>query len=100
MRNVPTLLLFLAFPVGLIAYTLAVMVIEAMFPPTETRNLIALFVPLFVAGLAMIPLLIPFFDRKAREDLATITRMKAEQPRPADTGDPPSPTDPRETPSS
>jgi hypothetical protein len=33
-------------------------------------------VPLFVAGLVMLPFLIPFFDRKAKQDLAEYARTR------------------------
>jgi hypothetical protein len=36
-----------------------------------------LFVPLFVAGLCMLPFLVPFIDRKAKQDLAAHARSQA-----------------------
>jgi hypothetical protein len=38
---------------------------------------VVLFVPLFAAGLVMVPFLIPFIDRKAKADLAA---YRATQP--------------------
>jgi len=67
MPSRPTLLLIVSLPVGAVAYVLAAQVLEAVLPGQE---ILTLFVPLFVAGLAMLPFLIPFFDRKARQDLA------------------------------
>jgi hypothetical protein len=39
--------------------------------------LILLFVPLFVAGLCMVPFLIPLFDSMAKRDLAAIQARRA-----------------------
>jgi hypothetical protein len=66
----PLVLLILSLPVGAVVYALTAEVLDAMGLKDAGQGLLALFVPLFVAGLAMIPLLIPFFDRKAKADLA------------------------------
>ena len=42
--------------------------------PEWLQGFLVLFAPLFVAGLVMIPFLIPFFDRKAKADLAEYRR--------------------------
>lgn len=70
MRNLPTILLVLSFPAGAIGYALTVQVLTAVLPGTS-NDVIILLVALFVAGLVMLPFLIPFFDRKAKQDLAT-----------------------------
>jgi hypothetical protein len=67
MRSWPTALLILSLPVGAIAYTLSAQVIASIWPG---EGFLTLLVPLFFAGLAMMPFLIPFFDRKAKQDLA------------------------------
>ena len=77
MRNLPTILLILSFPVGVVAYMLASNVLAGMSLPSDARDFVVLFVPLFVAGLVMMPFLIPFFDRKAKADLAA---YRATQP--------------------
>jgi hypothetical protein len=52
--------------------------------PPDARSLVVLFVPLFAAGLVMMPFLIPFIDRKAKADLAA---YRATRPTPsADSG--------------
>ena len=79
MRSLPTVLLIVSFPVGLVVYTLAAQVITMLLPNDGTRAFIVLVVPLFVAGLAMMPFLIPFFDRKARQDLAEHARSRAQE---------------------
>jgi hypothetical protein len=40
-------------------------------------DLVMLFVPLLAAGLVMMPFLIPYFDRKAKQDLEVIRQRKA-----------------------
>ena len=75
-RSLPTVLLVLSLPAGAVGYALAVQVLEAMGLADAAQGLVALFVPLFVAGLVMLPFLIPFFDRKAKADLAGIARAR------------------------
>jgi len=76
-RSLPTILLVLSLPVGALAYALTVQVLEAMGVADAGQGLLALFVPLFVAGLVMLPFLIPFFDRKAKADLAAYRASQA-----------------------
>ena len=87
MRHMPTILLVLSFPAGILGYALAVRVMQSLPLGDDTRGFLVLFVPLFVAGLVMLPFLIPFFDRKAKQDLAEYARIReaaadapAEQP--------------------
>ena len=58
------------------------------------RNLLLLFVPLFVAGLCMVPFFIPLFDAMAKRDLAAIQARRAAEGLPngdaADGDNPPS----------
>ena len=73
MPSRPTILLVLSLPVGAIAYVVATGVVTSIWP---NEGFIILIVPLFFAGLAMLPFLIPFFDRKAKEDLAAYRRSQ------------------------
>ena len=73
MPSRPTLLFILALPVGAVVYTVAAQAIEALFPK---EPILSLLIPLFFAGLAMMPLIIPFFDRKAKQDLAEYHRLQ------------------------
>jgi len=73
----PVILLILSFPAGILAYTLALRVMQSVSLPTDASGLLLLFVPLLVAGLVMLPFLIPFFDRKAKQDLAEYRRIQA-----------------------
>jgi hypothetical protein len=76
-----TFLALLSFPVGAIAYAMTVQALEWLDLSGDGREILMLFVPLFVAGLVMMPFLIPFLDRKAKEDLAAIAKIHAEEPR-------------------
>ena len=78
MPSRPTLLFILSLPLGAVVYSIAAQAIGALFPK---EPILALLIPLFVAGLAMMPLIIPFFDRKAKQDLAEYRRrQEAEAP--------------------
>ena len=72
----PTILLLLSFPAGILGYALGVRVMQSLPLGDDTRGFLVLFVPLFVAGLVMLPFLIPFFDRKAKQDLAEYARTR------------------------
>ena len=72
----PTVLLVLSFPAAAVAYALTVRALEALQLSGDGREILVLFVPLFVAGLVMMPFLIPYLDRRAKEDLAAITRER------------------------
>jgi hypothetical protein len=75
-RHLPTLLLALSLPAGLLGYLVGVRVVSAVAPGID---LLELFVPLLFAGLVMIPFLVPWLDRRARADLAAIkARREAE----------------------
>ena len=88
MPSRPTLLFILSLPVGAVVYTVAAQVIETLFPK---EPILSLLIPLFFAGLAMMPLIIPFFDRKAKQDLAEYHRLQeAEALSDADDADDPS----------
>jgi hypothetical protein len=75
-RSLPTILLFLSLPVGAIAYAVALRVLEALPLPDGVQGFLVLFGPLFFAGLVMLPFLVPFFDRKAKQDLADYRRSQ------------------------
>ena len=88
MRSLPTVLLILSLPAGAIAYVTATRILSSLDLPDGFRDFLILIAPLFVAGLVMVPFLIPFFDRKAKEDLAehrrTVAAAEAEGVAPAD----------------
>jgi hypothetical protein len=72
--SLPTILLIMSFPAGAIAYVVAARVIGDLPLDEGLRSFLVLLAPLFVAGLVMLPFLIPFFDRKAKADLAAHRR--------------------------
>jgi uncharacterized protein YqgC (DUF456 family) len=74
-RYLPTVLAILSFPVALAAYLLTGAVIAAVAPSLVT-SIVGIFVPLFVAGLCMIPFVAPWFDAKAKADLEHIRAMR------------------------
>ena len=90
MRSLPTILLVLSFPAGAVAYLVSARVLESLSLPSGAEGFLVLIVPLFVAGLVMMPFLIPFFDRKAKADLAEHARSQAAAATP-----PPEPPDQR-----
>lgn len=77
MRSLPTVLVVLSLPAGAIAYVAATRVLATLDLPDGFRDFLILIAPLFVAGLVMVPFLIPFFDRKAKQDLAEHRRAVA-----------------------
>jgi uncharacterized RDD family membrane protein YckC len=76
-RFLPTLLLLASFPAGIVGYTLGAAVMSALPIPTVAEVALMLFVPLLVGGLFMVPFLIPFFDRKAKQDLEAHRREQS-----------------------
>ena len=77
MRSLPTVLLILSLPAGAIAYVVATRILSSLDLPNGLQQFLILIAPLFVAGLVMVPFLIPFFDRKAKADLAEHRRAVA-----------------------
>src|SRR3954452_5375975 len=78
-RNVPTILLVLSLPAGLLGYLLGGRLVAAVAPGS---TLVELFVPLFIAGLCMMPFLVPWLDRRAQVDLAASRARRAASPAP------------------
>jgi len=70
MRYVPEILLVLALPAGAVGYAIGGWLMSMVALPASLQDLALLFVPLLIGGLCMLPFLIPFFDRKAKQDLA------------------------------
>ena len=68
-----TILAIAALPVGLIGYVVSAAVLDGLGAP----DFLILIVPLFVAGLCAVPLIIPFFDRMAKRDLAAHRAQQA-----------------------
>jgi hypothetical protein len=67
----------LALPAGVIGYAITSAVLSGLALPDGARDVLLLFVPLFVAGLCMVPFLLPLFDRMAKRDLAAHRAQQA-----------------------
>ena len=63
-------LAILALPAGLVGYLVAGIVITNAGLQGSVGGLLFVFVPLFVAGLCMIPFIAPILDEMAKRDLA------------------------------
>ncbi len=70
MKLAPKILLLLSFPAGILGYALGARILTAL----ELPDVLVAFGSLFIAGLVMMPFLIPFFDSKAKQDLAAHAR--------------------------
>ena len=70
-RHLPTILAMLSLPAGLAAYLVTGLILTNV-APSLALTVVGLFVPLFVAGIVMIPFVAPWFDRRAKADLARI----------------------------
>jgi len=76
MRFLPTILLVLAMPAGMLGYALGTWVMSSVTLPDPIHGILRLFVPLLTAGLFMLPLMLSFFDRRAKQDLAAHRRSR------------------------
>ena len=66
----PTLLAILSLPAAVIGYAVTAAVLtSALSQRGGAADLLLIFVPLFIAGLCMVPFLIPYLDRMAKRDL-------------------------------
>ncbi len=70
-RHLPTVLAVLALPAGLAGYFAGAWLLRSLAPGLADTVLMV-FLPLFVAGLVMIPFAAPWFDRRAKADLAEV----------------------------
>jgi hypothetical protein len=70
-------LLVLAIPVALGAYLVTGQVLAGMSLEGPMRELLLVFLPLFVAGLVAIPFIAPFVDMKAKQALADAPGARA-----------------------
>lgn len=87
----PVILAVLSLPAAVIGYTVTVAVLSALGLPKGLEELAVIFVPLFVAGLCMVPFIAPLVDRMAKRDLAAHRASEAAADRPP--ADPEAPGD-------
>ena len=64
-----TFLAILSLPAAAIGYAVTATILTSALPREGLAELLLIFVPLLVAGLCMVPFLIPFVDRMAKRDL-------------------------------
>ena len=76
MKHLPTIMLILSAPAGILGYAVGAWLVASLSVPADVNGIFILFVPLFLAGLFMLPFLIPFFDHKAKADLAEHARIQ------------------------
>ena len=81
----PTFLAILALPAGAIGYVVTTSILSGLALPEGIRALVLMIVPLFIAGLCMVPFILPLFDRMAKRDLAA---YRAEQAAGSEQGEP------------
>jgi hypothetical protein len=74
----------LALPAGAIGYAVATAILSGIGLAEGVGYLI---LPLFVAGLCMVPFLIPLFDSMAKRDLAAIQARRAAEGSQGDAAD-------------
>lgn len=79
MRFLPNVLVVLALPAGFAGYLIGIQVMAALPLPEDAKGILVVFVPLFVAGLCMLPFIVPFLDRRAKQDLAAYRRSQASE---------------------
>jgi hypothetical protein len=79
MRFLPNVLVVLALPAGFAGYLIGVQVVSALPLPEDAKGVLVVFAPLFVAGLCMLPFIVPFLDRRAKQDLAAHRRSQASE---------------------
>jgi hypothetical protein len=65
----PIVLVILSLVAAVVGYAAAVAVLSALPLPKGLADLLTLFVPVFIAGLCMVPFVAPLLDRMAKRDL-------------------------------
>lgn len=92
MSRVPSYVLIgLALLASAIAHVVTAAVLSGLALPDGARAIVLLVVPLFVAGLCMVPFVLPVFDRMAKRDLAAHRAAQAAEG--PETADPPTSND-------
>jgi hypothetical protein len=76
----PALFAILALPAAVIGYAVTVTVLSGLPIPDGLRAVVLTLVPLFVAGLCMVPFVLPWFDQMAKRDLAAYRASQTSEP--------------------
>ena len=64
------MLAILSLPAAVLGYFLSAAILSSLPLPGGLAELVVLFVPVLIAGLCMVPFIIPIVDRQAKRDLA------------------------------
>ena len=80
MTSRPKLLALLALPAGAVGYFVTAAILQALPLPSGLAGLLLLIGPLFVAGLCMLPFVLPLIDQTAKRDLAAHRAEQAVAP--------------------
>jgi hypothetical protein len=72
-----TLFAILALPAAVIGYAVTAAILSGLPIPDGLRAVVLTLVPLFVAGLCMVPFVLPWFDQMAKRDLAAYRASQA-----------------------
>jgi hypothetical protein len=87
----PIILGILSLVAAAIGYAVAVAILSALPLPRGLADVLIIFVPLLIAGLCMVPFLVPLVDRMAKRDLEAHRATSAAAARPP--RDPDAPAD-------
>ena len=69
MNRGPVILAILSLPAAAVGYFVSRAILSSLLPPSGLADLVLAFVPLFFAGLCMVPFIAPLLDRQAKRDL-------------------------------
>ena len=69
MKSTPVILGALSLVAGAVGYAVAAAILSGLPLPNGLADALIIFVPLLVAGLCMVPFLVPLVDRMAKRDL-------------------------------
>ena len=73
-------LLVLSLPAGFVGYLIGGWLVAAIPLPSGLTGIAQLFIPLFIAGLCMVPFVAPALDRMAKRDLAALEQARKGTP--------------------
>jgi hypothetical protein len=73
------LLAILSLPAAAIGYVVTANFLSGLGLGAAAESFVLIFVPLFVAGLCMVPFVMPLFDRMAKRDLADLAAHRAQE---------------------
>ena len=78
----------LGLPAAAIGYAVTAAILSGLPIPSGLQAVILTLVPLFVAGLCMVPFVLPWFDQMAKRDLAAYRASQTAEPAEPETTEP------------